>query len=134
MELPKDALKPGIRPKLSNIKGSGGMAYDGNLNLGVYNDLKDMRERSDIFWSDPNDLESKITESGVEVLVPKKKPIIEIVIDKSKISTFDGSIYFRFDPRSGRLEECSAMEQESLNQKTQDSTGKKQEYSYNAPR
>lgn len=128
MELPKDSLKPGIRPKIQNIKGSGGMAYDGNVNFGVYNDLKDMKERSDIFWTDPSDLENKITADGTEVSVPKKKPILEIVIDKSKISSFDGSIFFRMDPVTGRIEECSLSEQEMLVQKVASSTSKKQEY------
>jgi DNA primase/KaiC/GvpD/RAD55 family RecA-like ATPase len=111
MELPKGTLNPGTRPRLHNIKGSSGMPYDVNVNLGIYNDLKDLGEKSVIYWNDSEDLEHIVGTNGEDIYLPKKKPIIELVIDKSKISSFDGSIFFRLNPDTGRMEECSESEQ-----------------------
>jgi hypothetical protein len=97
MELPKGALKPGERPRMINIKGTAGAAYDSSGNIGVYNDLKDFREEANLVWKDKDD---------------KLKPIIELVFDKSKLlNGFDGNIYYKFHPESGHLEELPEMEQ-----------------------
>lgn len=131
MELPKEALRPGVRPRISKIKGSSGPAYDANVNFGVYNDLKDMgADRSEVYWRDTNSMETLTDPNGVEVQTPMRKPIIELVIDKSKISSFDGVIFFKLDPVTGRLDECSPAEQAHYTEKTSQSTSKKTEYSY----
>jgi archaellum biogenesis ATPase FlaH len=97
MELPKGALKPGERPRMINIKGTAGMAYDSSANVGVYNDLKDFREESDMVWKDKDG---------------NLYPVIELVFDKSKLmSGFDGNIYYKFHPPSGHMEEIPEMEQ-----------------------
>jgi hypothetical protein len=97
MELPKGALKPGERPRMINIKGTAGAAYDSSGNVGVYNDLKDFREEANLVWKDKDD---------------KLKPVIELVFDKSKLlNGFDGNIYYKFHPESGHLEEIPEMEQ-----------------------
>jgi hypothetical protein len=97
MELPKGALKPGERPRMINIKGTAGAGYDSSGNIGVYNDLKDFREESDLVWKDKDDV---------------LKPIIELVFDKSKLlNGFDGNIYYKFHPESGYLEEIPETEQ-----------------------
>jgi hypothetical protein len=96
MELPKASLKPGERPRIMNIKGSAGVSYDSSANVGVYNDLKDLRESSQLVWND----------GGVI------KPVVEIVFDKSKLDTgFDGNIYYKFYPESGYYEEIPEEEQ-----------------------
>src|SRR4051794_3639975 len=74
MELPKDSLKPGVRPRMSTMKGSSSMAYDASANIGVYNDLKDFGARSQLYWEDPNDLEEYENEAGLSGKRPKKKP------------------------------------------------------------
>jgi hypothetical protein len=48
---------------------------------------------------------------GEQIMQGKRKPIIEVVIDKSKLSSFDGSVFFRLDPDSAHLEECGDAEQ-----------------------
>jgi hypothetical protein len=97
MELPKGALKPGERPRIINIKGTAGMAYDSSANVGVYNDMKDFREESDMVWKDKDGA---------------LNPVIELVFDKSKLmSGFDGNIYYKFHPQSGHIEEIPEADQ-----------------------
>jgi DNA primase/GTPase SAR1 family protein len=109
MELPKTAFKSGMRPRMSNIKGSSGMAYDANANFGVYNDMKSRAEKANLYWDGPP--ERILGPNGEESFGPKKMPVLELVIDKSKLSSFDGSIFFRFWPEQGRLEECCESDQ-----------------------
>jgi hypothetical protein len=113
MELPKDSLKPGIRPRISTIKGSASMAYEASANIGVYNDMKDFGAKSQLTWDDKTDLEVIEGPHG-ETLPPqpKRKPIIELVFDKSKIyKGFDGVIYYRLNPATGRYDEEPAHKQ-----------------------
>lgn len=113
-ELPKSSLTAGTRPRIGNIKGSSGIAYDANVNFGIYNDLKDRGEKANMIWHDALSTTSKVDTSGIDVHEPAKRPIIEVVIDKSKISDFDGSIFFRLDPISGNMRECGESEQSSM--------------------
>lgn len=108
-ELPKESLRAGVRPRIKTIKGTSGVAYDANANFGIYNDLKDMGERATVFWEGP--LETVIGPNGEQSFSPRRMPVIELVIDKSKLSGFDGTIYFRLNPDSGHLEECDEAEQ-----------------------
>jgi DNA primase len=97
MELPKGSLKPGERPRMANIKGTAGISYDSSANLGVYNDMKDFRELSNMVWKDKDGI---------------IKPVVELVFDKSKIASgFDGNIYYKLDPQSGRFDEIPESEQ-----------------------
>jgi DNA primase len=115
MELPKESLRAGVRPRISKIKGSSGMAYDANANFGIYNDLKDMGERATIFWTEGT--ERVIGPDGSELHRPRRLPVIELVIDKSKLSGFDGTIYYKLSPGTGRLEECNDREQREYRDK-----------------
>lgn len=114
-ELPKGSLKPGIRPRMHNIKGTSGIAYDVNANIGVYNDLKDLGEASELVWAGP--METITAASGENIESPRRMPIIELVIDKSKLSSFDGSIFYRLDPESGHMDECPPEEQSEFREK-----------------
>jgi hypothetical protein len=100
MELPKTSLQPGVRPRVRNIKGTGGISYDSSLNIGVYNDIKDFGDSAKLVNLDHNHMDPSTNSQ------PYRKPIIELVFDKSKINSFDGTIYFEFEPRSGRFDEC----------------------------
>lgn len=100
MELPKTSLLPGVRPRVRAIKGTGGISYDSSLNIGVYNDIKDFGDQSKIIDLDQAHVDPSTGELNY------RRPILELVFDKSKINSFDGVIYFRFEPRSGRMEEC----------------------------
>ncbi len=107
MELPMWALKPGVRPRISTLKGSTAMAYEASANIGVYNDLKDFGQKSMLVWEDKNELEEYELPDGTKQKRPVKKPVIELVFDKSKIfKGFDGTIYYHLDPGSGRYQEC----------------------------
>jgi hypothetical protein len=108
VELPKESLRQGVRPRLKNIKGTSGIPYDSNLNLGVYNDLKDFPDTSTVFWEDKKDFRKITDGAGRELQVYPKKPVVELVIDKSKITEFDGVIYYAFDPVTGEYRECLA--------------------------
>lgn len=112
MELPKTSLSPGIRPRVVNIKGSASIAYEASANIGVYNDLKDFGHKATLHWDDSNDLEEYTGPTGETLTRKRRKPIIELVFDKSKIyKGFDGTIYYRLYPETGRYEECSREEQ-----------------------
>ena len=100
MELPKTSLLPGVRPRVRAIKGTGGISYDSSLNIGVYNDIKDFGEDSQIV-----DIDQAHTDPSTGVSV-YRRPILELVFDKSKINAFDGVIYYQFEPRSGQMTEC----------------------------
>lgn len=110
-ELPKASLKAGDRPRLANIKGTSGIAYDANANFGIYNDLKDFGEqRAKLVWQDFEASNCETSEAPV-------RPYIEVVIDKSKISDFDGSIFFRLNPVTGHMKECEEAEQKTCKEK-----------------
>jgi len=129
-ELPKESLRPGVRPRVSRIKGTSGVAYDANANLGVYNDLKDLESKATIFWTDDKDLDTVIGNGGICNHVPKRKPIIEIVIDKSKLSSFDGTIYYKLWPETGRMEEVSDEEQSLFRSRAAEYNGSEMSSSY----
>jgi hypothetical protein len=112
MELPKESLKPGVRPRISTIKGSASMAYEASANIGVYNDMKDFGTKSVLTWEDKKDQEVVEGPTGEKITRPKIKPIIELVFDKSKIYRgFDGVIYYKLDPATGRYDEEPACQQ-----------------------
>jgi hypothetical protein len=123
MELTKDALRPGVRPRIGKIKDTQGVAYDADCNLGVYNDLKDRGDSADIIWNDPIDLEKVVVDGAVQI-APKRKPVLEIVVDKNKITEYDGAIYYKFDPASARLVECDEAEQAAYRARAEAITSK----------
>src|SRR5208337_4997155 len=89
MELPKTSLQPGVRPRVRNIKGTGGISYDSSLNMGVYNDIKDFGDEATLVDPDQNH------KDPVTNAPPYRVPILELVFDKSKINSFDGTIYYK---------------------------------------
>lgn len=112
MELPKESLKPGVRPRVSSIKGTSSIAYEASANIGVYNDLKDYGPKATLYWEDKNDQETYIGPNEESLLRPKRKPVIELVFDKSKLfKGFDGCIYYKLYPETGHYEECSGSDQ-----------------------
>lgn len=112
MELSQDLLVPGVRPRYGRLKGSAGMSYDINANIGVYNDMKDMRHEAVLYWDDQNQAETVAGPGGAVLERPVRKPIVELIFDKSKIhKAFEGEIYFKLDGATGSYEECTASEQ-----------------------
>ena len=114
MEITKADLMPGKRPVLAALKGSSSIPYDINANWVGYNDLADLMDSSQIYWEDPEDMTVEIGPGGVEGQSMKRKPIVEIICDKNKISGFKGTTFFKMWPESGRLEECSAEDQSNF--------------------
>ena len=110
MELPKSALEEGKRPRMSNIKGSAGISYDSSANIGVYNDMKDLRNKAELYWFEDLAAPLKTAPGVFESRI--KSPILELVFDKSKVNTgFDGQIYYYFHPASGQVWEVEAEKQ-----------------------
>lgn len=122
MELPKASLAPGVRPRVRNIKGTAGISYDSSLNIGVYNDIKDFGEGAVLV-----DVKQGIFDPSTGNS-PYYQPILELVFDKSKVNSFDGTIYFQFEPRSGQMIECSQQDQQEWRKKATESKGKNNGY------
>jgi len=57
-------------------------------------------------------------------MAPRRKPILEMVIDKNKITDFDGAIWFEFDQTSAELRECTDSEQASFRVRAEAVTSK----------
>jgi DNA primase len=108
VELPKDALRPGHRPRAADIKGSSGPAFDANICIGIYNDLKDFPNDPKLFWVDDAAPEDSHANLDGTVIMGKRKPIIELVFDKVKVdSGFAGSLYYELNPETARYKECT---------------------------
>ena len=86
------------RPSLQDISESKQMEYDNNLIGMVHSDVHARRQDAKIFWMDT---------IGEELV---KKPVLEIDIQKNKISEFKGSLYYKFSPEYSKFYECSGEE------------------------
>lgn len=83
-----------------DLKGSGALKYGSKIILSVYNDLKMRRDNALIFWNDS-------TQNNY------KQPILEISVQKSKVSEYDGNIYYYFNPSTGNCKEVESNKAES---------------------
>jgi hypothetical protein len=113
MELPKSALERGKRPYYTNVKGTGAIPYDVNANWGVHNDMADMGDDAQIFWEDIEH-QQLVQTAGIDAMENTRMPILEVIVDKNKISGFKGTLFFRMWPLSGRIEECSREDQSNF--------------------
>ena len=117
MELPKTALEEGKRPRMINIKGSAGISYDASANIGIYNDQKDRREAADLTWDEEVEPQMDPMNPG-QMVTRIRRPILELVFDKSKVNGgFDGNLYYAFNQTSGRVLECSPLDQDIYRKK-----------------
>ena len=114
MELPKDILKPGQRPKYTDSKNSGGIAFDSKVNMNIYQELQDLPEDTVLTWSSPKYMDQIVTPDGTPAVVERKMPIVEVNIDKNKQTGEKKTIFYRLEPMSGGMEECSPAEQTNL--------------------
>lgn len=113
MEIPKDILKPGVRPRYTDAKNSGGISFDSKVNMNVYQDLQDFND-SALVWKSSDYMERIIGPNNEEIIVEKPMPIVEVIIDKNKVTGERKTIYYRLEPASGRMEECTEAEQTEL--------------------
>jgi len=98
MELRKFIGASSQHPSLQDISESKQMEYDNNLIGMVYSDVHARRHDAKVFWMD----------SVGEELV--KKPVLEIDIQKNKISEFKGAWYYKFSPEYSKFYECTSEE------------------------
>lgn len=86
------------RPTLDDIKESVDIIYDSNVVYMLHNDLHSKQGKTDL----------KFEMSG------KQYPVIEMSVQKNKLSAFKGKIYFRFIPEQAYFFECVPGEQEEF--------------------
>lgn len=113
MEIPKEQLKPGVRPTYLNLKGSGGLSFDAKVNINVYNQLQDIGDEAVLHWTNPKRMEKVLGPNGEEQMVPRKCPVVEAICDKNKVTGEKGTIFFHLDDKSGHMEECPPVLQET---------------------
>jgi len=86
------------RPMLADIAESKSMEFDNNMIGMVYNDMHAKRDEAKTIW---------VEEIDGEMV---KKPVVELEIQKNKITDFKGTLYFKMSPEHSRFYECSNAE------------------------
>jgi len=86
------------RPMLQDISESKQMEYDNNLIGMIYNDLHASRDKASTIWTD--------TVGGE----PVRRPVLEIDIQKNKISEYKDILYYKFVPERSIFFECGEDE------------------------
>jgi DNA primase len=114
MELPKEALRAGVRPKYTDSKNSGGISFDSKVNMNVYQELQDLEDGSVMTWRSSDHMEEVIGPDGRPSMVERVMPIVEINVDKNKVTGEKKTIFFRLEPMSGQMQECTPAEQATL--------------------
>lgn len=122
VEIPKGQFEIGLRPSYQNLKGTGRLTFDSKLNMTVYNQLQDFTgpaaaHKVALWWESDKYMESQTDEAGIICMAPVKLPIIEIIVDKNKISGRKRTLFYRLDDRSGVMTECTEAEQISMAEK-----------------
>jgi len=80
------------------------MEYDNNLIGMVYSDLHAKRQEAKVFWTE---------RSGEEMI---RKPVIEIDVQKNKITEYKGVLYYKFAPECSKFYEYSSTEAQTWQQ------------------
>lgn len=125
MEIPKEQLKPGIRPTYLNLKGSGGLSFDAKVNLSVYNELQDLGDESTLHWTNSNRMERVVNANGEELSLPRRCPVVEIICDKNKVTGEKKTLFFHLDDKSGKMTEVSESLQEEYRRNLAESQTKR---------
>jgi archaellum biogenesis ATPase FlaH len=116
VEIPKNDFEPGHRPSYQNLKGTGRLTFDSKVNMTIYSQTQDWVSRPDkqfLYWESDKHQEEQSNGDGITCMAPTRLPIVEVIIDKNKINGVTKTIFYRMDKFSGRMEECSAVEQQS---------------------
>jgi len=98
-------MQPGTRPSDDNIGESVQLNYDGNLTMHLYNDFNDFAGKSNLYH-----------EATIHGKSDVKLPLMELIVSKNKISSYKGSLYFRFYPHSSDFAEASREDLERMAQ------------------
>lgn len=86
------------RAQLADIAESKQMEFDNNMIGMIYNDLHARRQAADMIWVEEREGQTC------------KNPIVEIDIQKNKITDFKGTLYYKFSPIKSVFYECSEEE------------------------
>jgi DNA primase len=124
MELPKGVLSPGVRPRYTDSKNSGGISFDSKVNMGIYQEMQDLPE-SQLTWLDSKYMENMVGPNGEVIIREIPMPIIEVIIDKNKVTGTKKTIYYRLEPNSGIITECSSSEQYEFQERASNNKGNK---------
>ena len=103
MEYPK--IAPLTKPSNSNLKETGDMEYDTNVIIHVYNELAD---RQQIGQED-----NTVYYWGSEL---NKKPLVELIIGKNKVTESKGSRWLKFAPETGTFSSIPEVEAKAVGQ------------------
>ena len=101
-------------PKNNDISETGRVLYDANLVFHVHNDLNARRDQAKYVWLNHMEKEDILTNEGVRLVVPKRKPILKVLCGKTKVNEDKQSIYFKMDPSTNSVDELTLNETETL--------------------
>lgn len=103
-----------VKPSNNNLAESRKMEYVADGIIHLVNHMHEFRNQlgdCKVFWPDANELETIIEEDGSTIQRGTRKPVVEMMFGKSKISSFKGSIYLEFDPERCTFKEGSDRDQ-----------------------
>jgi hypothetical protein len=87
-------IPEGIRPTNFNIAESSQQSYDTSVICHLYNDLKDNGSKAELV-------------NVIDAARNIKRPIVDIHVGKNKQASFDGSLYFNFNPDQGYMTQAN---------------------------
>jgi replicative DNA helicase/5S rRNA maturation endonuclease (ribonuclease M5) len=85
----------GQKPRMKDLSETRALSYDANLILVPYNELNEKREDAANYWVGKTSMGNQWV----------KKPVIELEVEKNKITDFKGTFYYRFIDYECRFEE-----------------------------
>ena len=84
------------KPRISHLHGSRKMQFDLKFAGMVHNDVNADRNKAELFWVDEHDQGRRL-----------RRPIIECIVDKNKLSSFKNSLFFQFFDGTASLVEIT---------------------------
>jgi hypothetical protein len=64
--------------------------------------------------SSPDYMEEFVTSENVPGARPIPMPIVEVIVDKNKATGLKKTVYFKLEPLSGRMTECTVTKQAAM--------------------
>lgn len=109
-------MQDGTKPSNNNLAESRRMEYISDGVIHLVNHSHEFRNRPRacvVNWVDTHDVETRVTD-GVAYPAPKVKPVVEMMFGKSKINSFKGSIFTKFNPDLSTFIEATEAEQDQF--------------------
>lgn len=85
----------GRRPTLEDLKGNNFLAYSAKAAIGIHNEMKLLDTKAKVYWE-------YLKKDNITRV---RMPVVEAHFIKSKVSAFNGTIFFKQWPARGRVEE-----------------------------